>query len=128
MKILRNRKNIVNWNEWKDKNRLETVREDMDKLGKPWVPEEELKLECNKSIKFEIQEENLNKEFSMAEFNRALKRARVKSAAGLDGIKYRMLKELSESFKQELLKIFNECWKKEENIRIMERIWSFLYR
>lgn len=35
MKILRNRKNIVNWNEWKDKNRLETVREDMDKLGKP---------------------------------------------------------------------------------------------
>lgn len=64
----------------------------------------------------------------MAEFNRALKRARVKSAAGLDGIKYRMLKELSESFKQELLKIFNECWKKEENIRTMERIWSFLYR
>lgn len=52
MKILRNRKNIVNWNEWKDKNRLETVREDMDKLGKPWVPEEELKLECNESIKF----------------------------------------------------------------------------
>lgn len=109
MKILRNRKNIVNWNEWKDKNRLETVREDMDKLGKPWIPEKELKLECNESIKFEIQEENLNKEFSMAEFNRALKRARVKSAAGLDGIKYRMLKELSESFKQELLKIFNEC-------------------
>lgn len=35
----------------------------------------------------------------MAEFNRALKRARVKSAARLDGIKYRMLKELSKSFK-----------------------------
>lgn len=54
MKILRNRKNIVNWNEWKDKNRLKTVREDMDKLGKPWVQEEELKLECNELIKFEI--------------------------------------------------------------------------
>lgn len=53
MKILKNRKCIVNWNEWRDKNRSEIVREEVNKIGKPWVPEEELKLEYNGSVKFE---------------------------------------------------------------------------
>lgn len=45
MKILRNRKYIVNWNYWKDKNRSEVVREEMDKIGKSWVPKEGIELE-----------------------------------------------------------------------------------
>lgn len=45
MKILRNRKCIVNWNYWKDKNRSEVVREEMDKIGKSWVPKEGIELE-----------------------------------------------------------------------------------
>lgn len=84
VKILKNRKCIVNWNEWRDKNRSEIVREEMKKIGKPWVPEEELKLEYNGSVKFEVWEENLNKEFSMAELIRALRRTGIKSAPCLD--------------------------------------------
>lgn len=45
MKILRNRKCIVNWNYEEDKNRSEVVREEMDKIGKSWVPKEGIELE-----------------------------------------------------------------------------------
>lgn len=76
------------------------------------MPEEELKIEYNKGEKFEKWKEN--KEFSMTELNRILRKTRIKSAPGLDRIEYRMLKELSYTFKRELLKIFNECWKKEK--------------
>lgn len=50
MKILRNRKCIVNWNYWKDKNRSEVVREEMDKIGKSWVPKEGIELEWDGKI------------------------------------------------------------------------------
>lgn len=50
----------------------------------------------------------------MTELDRILRKTRIKSTPGLDRIEYRMLKELSYTFKQELLKIFNECWKKEK--------------
>lgn len=114
MKILKNRNCIVNWNEWRDKNRSEIIKEEINKISKPWVLEEELKIEYNKREKFEKWEENLNKEFSMTELDRVLRKTRIKSAPGLDGIEYRMIKQLSYTFKNELLKIFNECWKKEK--------------
>lgn len=114
IKILKNRNCIVNWDEWRDKNRSEIIKEEINKISKPWVPEEELKIEYNKGEKFEKWEENLNKEFSMTELDRVLRKTRIKSAPGLDGIEYRMIKELSYTFKNELLKIFNECWKKEK--------------
>lgn len=88
MKILKNRNCIVNWNEWRDKNRSEIIKEEINKMSKPWVPEEELKVEYNKGEKFEKWEENLNKEFSMTELDRVLRKTRIKSAPGLDGIEY----------------------------------------
>lgn len=88
MKILKNRNCIVNWNEWRDKNRSEIIKEEINKISKPWVLEEELKIEYNKGEKFEKWEENLNKEFSMTELDRVLRKTRIKSAPGLDGIEY----------------------------------------
>lgn len=53
MKILRNRNCIINWNEWRNKNRSETIKEKINKISKPWTPEKELKIEYSKGEKFE---------------------------------------------------------------------------
>lgn len=80
MKVLRNKKSVVNWNDWKNKDRSETVKKEIDKIGRPWMMEEEMKMEYDESVKFDKWEEELNREFKMSELNRALNKVRVKSA------------------------------------------------
>lgn len=33
MKVLRNKNCVVNWNEWKDKDRNEEIRKEVEKIG-----------------------------------------------------------------------------------------------
>lgn len=40
MSILRNKKCIVDWNEWKDKDRKEELEKKMEKIGRDWVEKE----------------------------------------------------------------------------------------
>lgn len=39
--FLRHRKTIVDWNDWKNGNKKEAIENEIRKLDKPWIPEEE---------------------------------------------------------------------------------------
>lgn len=64
MSVLRNRKCIANWNEWKDKNRIDEIKKEMKKIGRDWVREKEIIPVYDK-----VKKENMkfNREFSEEE-------------------------------------------------------------
>lgn len=53
----------------------------------------------------------MEKDFNIEELTRAIDMIRRNSAPGRDGIEYRMIKELSEIMKKELLRLYNEIWR-----------------
>lgn len=53
----------------------------------------------------------MNSDFSKKELDRAIKSTNEKSAPGRDNIEYKIIKDLTDLFLTELLKIFNWCYK-----------------
>lgn len=111
MNVLRNRKCVVNWNEWKDRNRGEEIKKEMKKLGRDWIREEEIIISEEGILEKANME--LNWEFSEKKLDRVIRGVRTKSAPGRDGIDYGMIKELLREFKREILEIYNIFWNKE---------------
>lgn len=52
----------------------------------------------------------MEKDFNIEELIRAIDMIRRNSAPERDGIEYRMIKELPEIMKKELLRLYNEIW------------------
>lgn len=40
MRVLRKGDSQINWNVWKDVDRKEVIRKEIEKLGRPWVEKE----------------------------------------------------------------------------------------
>lgn len=59
MKVLRNRKCIVDWNEWKGKDKKEDIKKEIKKIGKNWISEKEIDIINN--VEQEEWIEELNK-------------------------------------------------------------------
>lgn len=118
MRILRKSDSYVDWNVWKDKDRREVVKEEVEKLGRPWVEEEKeedkhaRRMDNRKSE--EEWSEKLNDNITMVEYERAMREVKEKSAPGRDKIEYKMIKELPGCFKEEMVKIFNGIWEEEK--------------
>lgn len=53
----------------------------------------------------------IDEELTIEELDRALDRCREKSSPGLDRIEYKMLKNMTEKFKEEMLERFNFVYK-----------------
>lgn len=53
----------------------------------------------------------MEKDFDIEELIRTIDMIRRNSAPERDGIEYRMIKELSEIMKKELLRLYNEIWR-----------------
>lgn len=53
----------------------------------------------------------MEKDFNIKELIRAIDMIRRNSVPERDGIEYRMIKELSEIMKKELLRLYNEIWR-----------------
>lgn len=56
--------------------------------------------------------EKMNRKFSMAELDRAIESAEVKSSPDVDGIEYRMIKGLCEGVKEIFLSLINEAFER----------------
>lgn len=121
MKVLKKGFNTIDWHKWKNKDRKE-----IDKIAPPWVNcEEQLtkKEETNKEkynredINYNQEEMDMNLDFKLEEMYRAIKATKEKSSPGRDNINCKMIKELTEVYVKELLKIFNWCYK---NGRLMK--------
>lgn len=115
--------NTIDWNKWSKKDREEEIKKEIDKIAPPWVKnEEEIILndlqqkdkntdkEHSKGTQ-EHEDIYMNKEFQIEEIYRAIQSTKEKSAPGRDNIEYRMIKELTEVYIKEILKIFNWCYK-----------------
>lgn len=119
MKVFKNRVNTQEWNNWKKEERVKVIREEVEKLARPWVEEsdrqEDKEEEETEKGKKQEQTNNTNRidgVFTKEEFERALRRCKEKSSLGLDGIEYKMIKGLSDKFKIELLKLYNYAYEK----------------
>lgn len=108
---LRNRKCVVNWNEWKDRNRAEEIKKEVGKIGRDWVREKDITIPIGEDLK--EKNRRLNREFSEEELDRVIRGVRTRSAPGKDRIDYEMIKELPIKFKREILEIYNIFWKEE---------------
>lgn len=108
MRIFKNVKKNINWNTWTNKNREEEIRKGINKLAPPSAP-----IEPKKIQKKDTEITAMETDFSMKELTRAISMIRRNSAPGRDGIEYRMIKELPNVMKKELLQIFNEIWRSE---------------
>lgn len=61
-----------------------------------------------------MEEEERSQEIKAWEVEMAIQRANGKSAPGEDGIDYMMIKNLTEGYKKEIEKLFNEIWRTKE--------------
>ena len=57
-----------------------------------------------------ITNDDYNKDFSLAELNKQLRKRKRKSATGSDGIEYRLIKNLPPNFKKHILHFFNKLY------------------
>lgn len=53
MRVLRKGDSQINWNVWKDVDRKEVIRKEIEKLGRPWVKEEQEEREEKEKVKKE---------------------------------------------------------------------------
>lgn len=60
MRVLRKGDSQINWNVWKDVDRKEVIRKEIEKLGRPWVEEKQEEREEEKKVKKEDWVKNLN--------------------------------------------------------------------
>lgn len=102
----------------------------MEKIASPWVEKEcdieekikdeekrreEKKEKIGKEVKDKEEQEDeadLDMQFKKEELERAIRNVKEKSAPGLDGVEYKMIKELPNGYKEEILKLFNWCFTK----------------
>ncbi|XP_039314694.1 uncharacterized protein LOC113003343 [Solenopsis invicta] len=90
MRVFKNVQKKINWNSWQHKNREQEIKNTIDELAPPWVEEENrIKL-----FSYSTEDNDMNKEFNMDEFQRAIHMIKRDSAPGLDSIDYQMLKNL----------------------------------
>lgn len=110
MRTFKNTRKNITWNKWINNNREEEIKKEIDKLAPPGVPIKQIEIK-------RVQEQNrgiLDKEFGIEELSRAEDMIRRNSAPGMDGVEYRMLKELPEEMKVILLGLYNEIWKNKQ--------------
>lgn len=82
------------------------IREEIEKLAPPWVEVGDLEEEeWERNVEEEIEE--FSRPFTREELERALKCCKGKSSPRLDQIEYKMMKNLSEEYKEEMLGRFN---------------------
>lgn len=112
MNILRKRDSIVDWSLWKDKGRKEEIRKEVERIERDWMQMKGSEIVEEKENEQEEWETELNKEILIEEYDRAVKRIKAKSATGLDGVDYKMIKELPTRYRKEILEIFNAFWKR----------------
>lgn len=104
MKVLKNGFKEVEWNKWSTGDRDKEIEKEIEKLGPPWVRYNEK----SKGISEQEREEEMNKKISTEELDRALRKVRGNASPGIDGIDYRMLKEMPRKIRNEMTAIFNE--------------------
>lgn len=107
MKVFKNNDNKQEWNKRKDKDREETILEKINSLAIPWAKEEIEKEEHGEKRYAERVREKMKQDFTMKELTRAVGNCRDKSSPGLDGIEYKMIKDLSEKARKILLVLYN---------------------
>ncbi|XP_036138909.1 uncharacterized protein LOC105828312 [Monomorium pharaonis] len=122
MKIMKNAFHKMEWNKWQNKKREETIRKEIEKIAVDWVERKKEELR-----EMEEDEDVMNLPFREEEMMRAINTVREKSAPGKDQIEYKMIKLLTNRFKEEVLKLFNYCyensvmfkeWKEQQTIFI----------
>lgn len=106
MSTYKNSRKNIEWNNWSRKNREATIIKEINKLAPPAVDSRMLEIKETQNNRYP----ELNDEFSYDELERALGMIRKNTAPGLDGIEYRMLKELPKRMKEILLEMFNIVW------------------
>lgn len=125
IKVIKKGWNKVEWNKWQIKDRKQEIEKTIKKLAPPWVSSERE----NKNTMNRIEEkvEELNKNFTVSELNRAIKYTKNTSAPGSDGIEYNMLKRLPGKYRKELLAIMNDCFRESKmTIEWKENITVFI--
>lgn len=106
MRIFQNMRKNINWNTWAQKNRDEEIKKEIDKLAPSSVP-----IGPRNIQRIDTELTAMEKDFNIEELIRVIDMIRRNSAPGRDGIEYRMIKELSEIMKKELLRLYNEIWR-----------------
>lgn len=107
MRIFQNMRKNINWNTWAQKNRDEKTKKEIDKLA----PQVSLQVPGIYKERIDTELTAMEKDFNIEELIRAIDMIRRNSAPERDGIEYRMIKELSEIMKKELLRLYNEIWR-----------------
>lgn len=70
------------------------MRKEVEKIGRDWVQVKDMEFMEEDDSELSEWEAELNKEISEEEYERAVRRVKTKSALGLDGIDYKMIKDL----------------------------------
>lgn len=83
IRILRGCKQKIDWNIWQKKDRIQEIEKEIEKIVPAWTNEERITRKEN-----EEEETKLEKEITRQELERALKRVKVTSAPGTDGVEY----------------------------------------
>lgn len=109
VRILKNAKSRVTWNDWPVGDREKTILEEIDKIVPPWM---ELKRMDSTDFRNTTDKYGLNKDFTFEEIQRSIRKTRSKSSQGLDYIDNVMVKRLSHPIVKELLNIFNQLYGK----------------
>lgn len=107
MGVLKNRENTRDWNKWKGEERAELIKQEIDRVAPPWVAEKKEKVEVGSLLDSESDQYRMDNELTIEELDRALNKCREKSSPGLDKVKYKMLKNLTGKFIEEMLARFN---------------------
>ena len=104
IKILKNKWTTTNTNVKENLQNEEKILTGIEKICPPWVPTNPDYFPNPKP------NELSDRQFSFAEFNTALNSRNSKSAPGIDGFTYKVIKNLPVKFKLLLLDIFNEMY------------------
>lgn len=105
MRTFKNTKKYINWNKWTHKNREEEIRKETEKLAPTFVSERQIVEQVPENMN-----DSMEAKFKMEEMTRAVRMIKRNSAPRLDGIEYRMIKELPEEMLHTMLNLFNEIW------------------
>lgn len=110
---MKDREGRKSWNGNGRAEKKDLIKKEIDKVAPLWIknkPQDLNEIE-DERLREEIINNDFNREFIWEELRRAIERGNDKSSPGLDGIDYKMLKNLSERFKKELLVFFNYAYR-----------------
>lgn len=105
MRIFKNTEKNIVWNKWKNKNRTEEIRKEIEKLAPPSVIRK-----MEERIVQEYKKKEIEEEFTKKELRKTMEMIRKNTAPGRDGIEYRILKLLPDMMQEILLDVYNRIW------------------